>query len=45
MYKRQGMGIIGVPVRSEQFKRDFVNDAVNGELIELVRTLVPMGDS
>ena len=30
---------------TEQFRRDFVNEAVNGEPAELVRALVPMDDA
>ena len=38
----QGMRVVGVPVGTEQVKRDFVKEAVNGEPAELVRALVPM---
>ena len=41
----QGMRIVGVPVGTEQYKRDFVKEAVNGEPAELVRALVPMDDA
>ena len=39
---RQGMRVVGVPVGTEQFQRDFLQEAVNGEPAELVRALVPM---
>ena len=42
---RQGMRVVGVPVGTEQFQRDFFRGAVNGEPAELVRALVPMEDS
>ena len=41
---RQGMRVVGVPVGTEQFQRDFLQEAVNGEPAELVRALVPMED-
>ena len=41
---RPGMGVVGVPVGTEQFQRDFLQEAVNGEPAELVRALVPMED-
>ena len=42
---RQGMRVVGVPVGSEQFQRDFLQEAVNGEPAELVRALVPTEDA
>ena len=36
------MIVVGVLVGTEQFKRDFVKEAVNGEPAELVRALVRM---
>ena len=42
---RQGMRVVGVPVGTEQFQRDFLQDAVNGKPAELVRALVPMEDA
>ena len=42
---RQGMRVVGVPVVTEQFQRDFLREAVKGEPAELVRTLVPMEDA
>ena len=42
---RQGMRVVGVPVGTEQFQRDLLQEAVNGEPAELVRTLVPMEDA
>ena len=42
---RQGMRVVGVPVGTEQFQRDFLQKAVNGEPAELVRALVPMEDA
>ena len=39
---RQGMRLVGVPGETEQFQRDFLQEAVNGEPAELVRALVPM---
>ena len=41
----QGMRVVGVPVGTEQFQRDFVQEAVNGETAELVRALVPIEDA
>ena len=42
---RQEMRVVGVPVGSEQFQRDFLQEAINGEPAELVRVLVPMEDA
>ena len=42
---RQGMSVVGIPVGTEQFQRDFLQEAVNGEPAELVRALVPMENS
>ena len=42
---RQGMRVVGVPAGTEQFQRDFLQEAVNGEPAELVRALVPMEDA
>ena len=42
---RQGMRVVGVPVGIEQFKRNFLQEAVNGEPAELVRELVLMEDA
>ena len=42
---RQGMRVVGVPVGTEQFQRDFLQEAVNGEPAELVRARVPMEDA
>ena len=39
------MRVVGVPVGTEQFQRDFLQEAVNGEPAELVRALVPMEDA
>ena len=39
---RQGMRVVGVPVGTEQFQRDFLQVAVNGQPAELVRALVPI---
>ena len=39
---RQGMRVVEVPVGTEQFQRDFLQEAINGEPAELVRALVPM---
>ena len=36
---------MGVPVGTEQFKRDFLQEAVDGEPVELVRALDPMEDA
>ena len=33
---------MGIPVGTEQFQRDFLQEAGNGESAELVRALVPM---
>ena len=45
MVVRQGIRVVGVPVGTEQFQRDFLQEAVNGEPAELVRALVPMEDA
>ena len=37
-----GMRVVGVPVGTEQFKRDFMKEVVDGEPAELVRALVPL---
>ena len=42
---RQGMRVVGVPVETEQFQRDFLQEAVDGEPAELVRALVPIEDA
>ena len=42
---RQEMRVVGVPVGTEQFQRDFLQEAVNGEQDELVRALVPVEDA
>ena len=42
---RQGMRVVGVPIGTEQFQRDFLQEAVNGEPAELVRVLVPVEDA
>ena len=41
---RQGMRVVGVPIGIYQFNRNFLQEAVNGEPVELVRALVPMED-
>ena len=38
------MRVVGVPVGTEQFQRDSLQEAVNGEPAELVTALVPMED-
>ena len=42
---RQGMKVVGVPVGTEMFQRDYLQEAVNRESAELVRVLVPMEDT
>ena len=42
---RQRMMVVGVPVATEQFQLDFLQEAVNGEPAELVKALVPMEDA
>ena len=42
---RQRMRVVGVPVGTEQFQRDFLQEVVNEEPSELVRALVPMEDA
>ena len=42
---RQGMRVVEVPVGTEQFQHDFLQDVVNGEPAELVRALVSMEDA
>ena len=39
------MRVVGVPAGTEQFQRDFLQEAVNGEPAELARALVPMEDT
>ena len=39
------MTIGGVPLGTEQFQRDFLQEAVDGEPAELERALVPMEDA
>ena len=39
------MRVVGVPVGTEQFQRDFLQETVNGEPAEFVRALVPMEDA
>ena len=41
---RQGMRVVGVPVGTEQFQHDFLQEAVNEEPAEVVRALVLMED-
>ena len=45
MVVRQGVRVVGVPVGTEQFQHDFLQEAVYGEPAELVRALVPMEDA
>ena len=42
---RQMIKVVGVPVGTEQFQRDFLQEAVNGEPAEIVRALVPMEEA
>ena len=42
---RQEIRVVGIPVGTEQFQRDFLQEAVNGEPAELVMALVPMEDA
>ena len=42
---RQGMRVVEVPVGTDQFQRDFLQEAVSGEPAEIVRALVPMEDA
>ena len=42
---RQGIRLVGAPVGTEQFQRDFLQEAVDGEPAELVTALVPMEDA
>ena len=42
---RQVMRVVGVPVGTGQFQRDFLQEALNGEPAKLVRALVPMEDA
>ena len=39
------MGVVGLTVGTEQFQRDFLQEAVNGEPAELVRALVSIEDA
>ena len=41
----QRVRVVGVPVGTKHFKRDFVKEEVNGEPAELVRALVSMDDA
>ena len=42
---RQGNRVVGVPVETEQFQRDFLLEAFSGKPAELVRALVPVEDA
>ena len=42
---RQRMRFTGVPIGTEQFQRDFLQETVNGKPAKLVRALVPMEDA
>ena len=42
---RQGMRVVRIPVGTDQFKRGFLQEVVNGESVDLVRALVPMEDA
>ena len=42
---QQGMRVVGVSVGTEQFQRDFLQEAVNGQPAELVRSLLAMEDA
>ena len=42
---RQGMRVVGVPVGTEDFKRYFLQEVVNGGQAELVRALVSTEDA
>ena len=42
---RQGMRVVGVPAGTEPFKRDFLQEVINGEPAELVGVLVPIEDA
>ena len=42
---RQGIRVVGVPVGTKQFQRDFLQEVADGEPAELMRALVPMEDS
>ena len=39
------MRVVGLSVGTEQFQRNLLQEAVNGEPAELVRALVPMEDA
>ena len=39
------MRVVGVPVRTEQFKRNFLQETINVESAELVRALVPVDNA
>ena len=42
---QQGMRVVGLPAGTEQFQRDFLQEAVNREPAKLVKALVPMKDA
>ena len=42
---RQGTRVVGVPVGTQQFKRELLQEVRNGKPAELVRALVPMEDA
>ena len=42
---RQRMRVVGLPDGTEQFKRVFLQDVVNGKPAELARALVPLEDA
>lgn len=41
----QGMRVVRVPVDREQFKRDFLQEAIHAEPAELVIALVPINNA
>ena len=42
---RQGMKVVGLPVGTKHFKRDFLQEVINGEPAEPVRALIPMEEA
>lgn len=42
---KEGMRLVGVSVKTEQFKRAFLQEPIHGQPAELVQALVPMNDA
>ena len=42
---RQEMILVRIPIQTDQFKRDILQEVVSGEPAELVRVVVPIEDT